>query len=190
MFFIIIRTKQPARCPEVGDVFGVNAVSPYDQRYHIQTLETLTKGTRISLFWWIHLCLSSVCVKIRILMRFPIWCVSYNTKKSLDVQLVSCFTIFWYRTHSQVRMVQDVHCHPVLWRIVQVCHPPPPPKMNDPWAWGSWNSQFVLPHLQMQMQHTKLSKLLEWESRDIQRLVLAFKDPWHPVTSTFHGSTS
>lgn len=124
MFFIIIRTKQPARCPEVGDVFGVNAVSPYDQRYHIQTLETLTKGTRISLFRWIHLCLSSVCVKIRILMRFPIWCVSYNTKIFLDVQLVSCYTIFWYRTRSHVRMVQDVHCHPVLWRIVQVCHPP------------------------------------------------------------------
>lgn len=51
-FFNTIQTKQPAtcRCLEEGDVFRVNAVSWYEQRNHILTLDTLTKGTQISLF--------------------------------------------------------------------------------------------------------------------------------------------
>lgn len=52
LFFNTIQTKQPAtcRCLEEGDVFRVNAVSQYEQRNHILTLDTLTKGTQISLF--------------------------------------------------------------------------------------------------------------------------------------------
>lgn len=53
LFLNTIQTKQPAtcRCLEEGDVFRVNAVSWYEQRNHILTLDTLTKGTqRISLF--------------------------------------------------------------------------------------------------------------------------------------------
>lgn len=50
LFLNTIQTKQP-RCLEEGDVFRVNAVSWYEQRNHILTLDTLTKGTkRISLF--------------------------------------------------------------------------------------------------------------------------------------------
>lgn len=52
LFFNTIQTKQPAtcRCLEEGDVFRVNAVSQYEQRNHILTLDTRTKGTQISLF--------------------------------------------------------------------------------------------------------------------------------------------
>lgn len=51
-FFNTIQTKQPAtcRCLEEGDVFRVNAVSQYEQRNHILTLDTRTKRTQISLF--------------------------------------------------------------------------------------------------------------------------------------------
>lgn len=52
LFFNTIQTKQHAtcRCLEEGDVFRVNAVSQYEQRNHILTLDTQTKGTQISLF--------------------------------------------------------------------------------------------------------------------------------------------
>lgn len=50
-FLIPAKLNNPARCLEEGDVFRVNAVSQYEQRNHILTLDTLTKGTqRISLF--------------------------------------------------------------------------------------------------------------------------------------------
>lgn len=50
-FLIPAKLNNPARCLEEGDVFRVSAVSQYEQRNRILTLDTLTKGTqRISLF--------------------------------------------------------------------------------------------------------------------------------------------
>lgn len=49
-FLTPAKLNNPARCLEEGDVFRVNAVSWYEQRNHILTLDTLTKRTQISLF--------------------------------------------------------------------------------------------------------------------------------------------
>lgn len=120
LFLNTIQTKQPAtcRCLEEGDVFRVNAVSWYEQRNHILTLDTLTKGTqRISLF-------VQILVETSLLIISTFFTLYENkifneifymigltmVQKTLSVQPVRCYNIFQYITLCQVRMVQNIHC--------------------------------------------------------------------------------